>query len=182
MKRLVVFFSMVFLASLAFGQATKVQQEMSKTEAFSARSGRLMQKTFIDVARVKDTDVQVVVFTDLIDSTKMKGLRFSKIVVLSSLATDEKVAVLDEDEVNALEQSIMIMRDRVMNTQPNYYTEAIYRSRGGFEAGCFYSDGKWKAYLKLRKYDSKSYEFLDAGQFMRLLTVIKQAKRIMAMQ
>lgn len=87
-----------------------------------------------------------------------------------------KVAILDVDEIDGLMKSIKLMQDKVMLTVPVNYTEVYYRSRGGFEGGCFTSKGAWSCYLKLEKYDSKSYVWLESADLTTLYGLLEQAK------
>jgi len=65
-----------------------------------------------------------------------------------------------------------------MITVPTNDTEVSFKSRSGFEAGCFTSKGAWSCYLKLEKYDSKSYVWIDSSNLTALyaLLVIAKAK------
>jgi hypothetical protein len=73
----------------------------------------------------------------------MKGVRFTKIV-RSSYSSDEKIVILDPDEVERLIKSFDIIQNEIFITKPVNYTEVSFRSRVGFEAACYISTGKWK--------------------------------------
>jgi len=68
------------------------------------------------------------------------------------------------------------MQDKVMLTVPTDYTEVSFRSRGGFEAGCFVSKGTWSSYLKLEKFDGKSYVWIDKDDLTVFYDLLAQAK------
>jgi hypothetical protein len=156
-------------------QAPAKEKEQSNAEAFSAKAGTLMQKEFVEIGTIKKAKVQVLYYTDLISNTKTNALKFEYDVV-SSYSTDTKVAILDVDEIDGLMKSIKLMQDKVMVTVPTTYTEVYYRSRGGFEAGCFTSKGAWSCYLKLEKFDSKSYVWLESADLTSLYGLLEQAK------
>ena len=99
--------------------------------------------------------------------------------VASSYSSDTKIAVIDADELEGLLKSIKIMMDSVVNTFPQIYTEVSFKSRGGFEAGCFYSKEKWSTYLKLEKYDSKSYVWLSKDDLVALNSILNKAKLLL---
>lgn len=63
-----------------------------------------------------------------------------------------------------------------VNMRRNLYTEVYYRSRGGFEGGCFTSKGAWSSYLKLERFDGKSYVWLEAADLTTLYGLLEQAK------
>ena len=72
-----------------------------------------------------------------------------------------------------------MMQEKVFAMTPTNYTEVTYRSRGGFEAGCYWSKGDWATYLKLEKYDGKSYVFLKKDDFLALLALLEKAKTML---
>ena len=167
--------AVLFLSVQAIAQTPAKDKEQSNAEIFSAKAGTLMQKEFIEIGTVKKAKVQVLYYTDLISNSKTNALKFEMDVV-TSYSTDTKVAVLDVDEIDGLMKSIKLMQEKVMITVPTNYTEVYYRSRGGFEAGCFTSKGAWSCYLKLEKFDGKSYVWLEASDLTTLYGLLEQAK------
>lgn len=157
-----------------FGQQNNDKQ-LSNAEQFSAKSGTLIQKVFLPIGTIKKCEIQVIEYTDLISNTKTKALKLTYDVV-SSYSTDTKTAVLDTDEIDGLMKSIKLMQDKVMLTVPTDYTEVSFRSRGGFEAGCFVSKGAWSSYLKLEKFDGKSYVWIDKDDLTVFYDLLAQAK------
>lgn len=160
-------------ATVTFAQ-TK-EQELSNAEKFSAKAGALIQKEFVEIGSIKDAKIKVIYFTDLITNTKQSALKFEYESV-GKYSSNTKAAVLDEDEVDGLIKSIKIIQDKVFPTTATNYTEVSFKSRGGFDAGCFWSKGTWSTYLKLEKYDKDSYVFLGKDDFPTLLGLLEQAK------
>ena len=117
----------------------------------------------------------VIQFTDLITTTKQSALKFEYETV-GKYTTDTKAAILDVDEIDGLIKSIKIMQEKIFPSTATNYTEVNFKSRGGFEAGCYWSKGNWSTYLKLEKYDKDSYVFLNKDDFPQLLTLLEQAK------
>ncbi len=175
MKRILLFSLLIVSAIQLNAQAASKEKEQSNAEIFSAKSGALMQKEFIDLDKIKSCEIQVIHFTDLISGSKESGLKFS-MDVASSYSTDTKSAMLDSDEIEGLMKSIRLIQEKVLVTTPSTYTEVYYRSRSGFEAGCFTSKGSWSCYLKLEKYDSKSYVWINSEELTNLYTILEQAK------
>ena len=175
MKRILLLSLLTAFTIQLNAQSASKEKEQSNAEAFSAKAGTLMQKEFIEIGTVKKAKVQVLYYTDLISNIKKSALKFEYDVV-SSYSTDTKVAILDVDEIDGLMKSIKLMQDKVMLTVPVNYTEVYYRSRGGFEGGCFTSKGAWSCYLKLEKYDSKSYVWLESADLTTLYGLLEQAK------
>ena len=173
MKKLIFTIAIGFICLIANAQSK--EKDQSNAEVFSAKAGTLMQKEFIEIGTLKKCKIQVLYFTDLISNTKESALKF-EYEVASSYSTDTKAAILDPDEVDGLMKSIKLMQEKVIPTTPSNYTEVYYRSRGGFEGGCFTSKGTWSTYLKLEKYDSKSYVWLSVEDLATLYTYLEQAK------
>jgi hypothetical protein len=175
MKRILLLSLLTALTIQLNAQSASKEKEQSNAEIFSAKSGALMQKEFIDLDKIKSCEIQVLHFTDLITSSKQSGLKFS-MDVASSYSTDTKSAMLDADEIDGLMKSIKLIQDKVLVTTPATYTEVYYRSRSGFEAGCYTSKGSWSCYIKLEKFDSKSYVWINAEELTKLYSILEQAK------
>lgn len=175
MKKLIYSFLITLLCIGLNAQTPAKEKELSNAEVFSAKAGTLMQKEFVEIGTLKRCKIQVVYFTDLISNTKQSALKF-EYEVASTYSTDTKAATLDPDEVDGLMKSIKLMQEKVFPTTPTNYTEVYYRSRGGFEGGCFTSKGTWSTYLKLEKFDGKSYVFLNIEDLTTLYTYLEQAK------
>jgi hypothetical protein len=175
MKKILLLTFLAAISLNSFAQSTTKEKDQSNAEIFSAKSGTLMQKEFLALSNIKNCKIEVLHFTDLITSSKQSGLKFSMDVV-SSYSTDTKTAMLDADEIDGLMKSIKLIQEKVLITTPATYTEVNYRSRSGFEAGCFTSKGSWSCYLKLEKYDSKSYVWINTEDLANLYSILEQAK------
>ena len=175
MKKILLFTVLAAISISSFAQSTTKEKDQSNAEIFSAKSGTLMQKEFLALSNIKNCKIEVLHFTDLITTSKQSGLKFSMDVV-SSYSTDTKSAMLDADEIDGLMKSIKLIQEKVLITTPSTYTEVNYRSRSGFEAGCFTSKGSWSCYLKLEKYDGKSYVWINTEDLANLYTILEQAK------
>ena len=159
MKHLLIILLAAFAFNLSYGQTATKENELSNAEKFSSKAGTLIQKEFIDVGTINKAEIKVIHYTDMISSETMSSVRF-EYEVASSYSTDTKIASLDADEIDGLIKSIKLMQEKVFVSTPTNYTEVTFKSRGGFEAGCYWSKGDWATYLKLEKYDGKSYVFL----------------------
>jgi hypothetical protein len=172
-KHISVLWLLLIIATTSFAQ-TK-EKELSNAERFSAKAGALIQKEFLEIGSVKDVKISVLYFTDLVTNNKQSALKFEYESV-GKYSTSTKSAILDTDEVDGLIKSIKIIQDKIFPTTASNYTEVSFKSRGGFEAGCFWSKATWSTYLKLEKYDKDSYVFLSKKDFPVLLGLIEQAK------
>jgi len=178
MKKLLFVLISILMFSVSYGQTDTKEKELSNAEKFSLKAGTLIQKEFIDVGTINKLKVQVIHYTDLVSNETVSSVRF-EYEVASSYSTDTKIASLDADEIDGLIKSIKMMQEKIFAMTPANYTEVTYRSRGGFEAGCYWSNGDWATYLKLEKYDSKSYVFLKKDDFPALLALLEKAKTML---
>ncbi len=169
---------LLFFATGTAILAQTKEQELSNAEKFSAKAGALIKKEFVEVGSVKDAKILVVYFTDLITNTTQSALKFEYEHV-GKYSTSTKAAVLDADEVDGLIKSIKIIQEKIFPSTSTNYTEVSFKSRAGFDAGCYWSKGTWSTYLKLEKYDKDSYVFLGKNDFPALLNLLEQAKIIL---
>lgn len=57
--------------------------------------------------------------------------------------------------------------------------EKVFISTPANYTGCYWSKGDWATYLKLEKFDSKSYVFLKKDDFPTLLSLLEKAKTML---
>jgi predicted hydrolase (HD superfamily) len=117
-------------------------------------------------------------YKDLMTNQKTSAVRFEYEYSGAYNTSDTKLALLDADEVDGLIKSIQILQEKMIASTPVNYTEVEYFSRSGFQAGGFYEQKKkaWSAFVKLEKYDSKSYVFIDNDDLTQLLTLMVLAQ------
>lgn len=163
-------------------QAQDVPKEraQSQAEEFSTQAGTLMQKEFVVIGEVKGLKLKVLKMTDLLTKKSVNALRF-EFDYKATYGSDTKIAVIDKDEVAALESSLTMMKATIMPTTMANYTEVTFSSRSGFQAGCFNEAGKaeWSPFVKVEKYDGKSYVFLKAEDIDALLQLVQAAKSLL---
>lgn len=162
-------------SSVVQSQPQTPTREQSNIEKFSAKSGTLIEKQFVDIGTIKGVKVQLLIITDMIASTKVSGLRM-EYFASSRYTTDTKVTFLDSDEVDGLIKSINILKSKVLNSSRDNYTEIVFRSRSGFEAGGYFSEAKWTTFVKLERFDKDSYVFMKPEDFDSLLSLLQQAR------
>jgi hypothetical protein len=176
MKKLLPLILVSFVAA-ASAQVVRPtpEKEQSQLESLAAKSGVVHERQYIDIGEIKGVKVQVYRVTDLVSKSSVSGVRFET-TVRSSYSSDAKIAVLDADEVDAVIKTIDVLKASIFPTTRESYTEVEYRSRGGFEAGAYFSDAKWSAFVKLEKYDSKSIVFMKPEDLDALLALLHTAK------
>jgi hypothetical protein len=179
MKKIASLFIGLLMTTFAYSQ-DKIEKQTTQAEQFSATSGTLIEKQFIDIGKVKGVAVQVMKFKDLNNGASKSALRF-EYVYKSSYSSDTKIATLDLDEIDGLIKSINNLKTTVFSSTRNVYTEVTFTSRTGFKAGAYYDvdKAKWVTFVKLEKFDSNSQVFLTTEDFTTLLTLVEKANSIM---
>ena len=168
----IVFALLVFNVTLSQERS----KDLSNAELFSSQAGTLIEKEFIDVGKINNnTEIKILKITDMISGASIQSLRITT-TLKSSYSDDTKIAQLDSDEIDGLIKSLNIIKERVFNTNVTNYTEITFKSRSGFEAGCFWSKNEWKTYLQIEKYDRKSMVWLKRSDFDHFLELLMAAK------
>lgn len=173
MKGLITICLLILSFAIAFSQDKK--ESMSNAELFSSQAGTLIEKEFIDLGKIGKTEIQILKITDMISGKSVSSFRITQ-EVKGSYSSDTKIAHLDSDEINGLIKSMNIIKESVFGVTANNYIEITFRSRSGFEAGCFWSKNEWVSYMQLEKYDRKSMILLQRGDFDKFLELLELAK------
>jgi hypothetical protein len=106
----------------------------------------------------------------------ISGETFSGVRLEVPTAYSDKTTLLDSDELTGLLNSLNLIKDKVLTTTPDLYTEVVYRSRGGFQAGCFNSKKEWSLFLKIDQYDDKSYIWCKSDDLDKVISILSEAK------
>lgn len=170
MKRLIVICFLLLAFETILAQDKK--ENVSNAELFSSQAGILIEKEFIDIGNVGKTEVQILKITDMISGKSIRSLRIKQEVYSS----DTKIAHLDSDEIDGLIKSMNVIKESVFGIIAENYTEITFRSRSGFEAGCFWSKNDWKTYMQIEEYDRKSMVWLKRDDFNDFLGLLELAK------
>lgn len=177
MKKIaLILFTVTTSSVFAQQQLSKVKEkEISNAEKFSDVSGTLIKKEIIEIGDVKKCKIQVAKYTDLIASQNTSAIRF-EYEYKSTYTSDTKIALLDADEIEGLLKSIKLIQDKIFPTVSDNYTEVNFKSRSGFSAGCFSEKKGWATFIKLEKFDSNSYVFMDKEELDKLANILEEAK------
>jgi hypothetical protein len=153
-------------------------REMSQADEFSLQTGKLLEREFIDVGKFKNIEVRVLNLKDLSTGQGTSALRIETTISRGTYSSSRKLSSLDIDEVEDLLKAIANLQENVFNSTRENYTEVIFRSRGGFEAGAFFdtSKKKWTAYIQIDRYDKDSTIFLSQEDFSAIHNLVRLAK------
>ncbi len=92
---------------------------------------------------------------------------------------DTYIGTLDYEELDACIKSLNYIKDQLLPSTPEVYTEVEYKTLDNLKIGAYY-EKIWTAFVYTRGYTSRSAEFLDANTVASFIDVMKQAKTIIA--
>jgi hypothetical protein len=167
-----IFFLLVF----NLGVSQDKNKELSNAEIFSSQAGTLIEKEYLDIGNINNnTEIKILKITDMISGDSIKSLRITT-AIKGSYSTETKIAQLDSDEIDGLIKSLIIIKSKVLQTNAKNYTEISFKSRSGFESGCYWSKNEWKTYLQIEKYNRKSLVLLKGSEFELFLELLNKSK------
>ena len=180
----------VFLALLAvpysFAQdqsGKDGQESKSKAVEILNSNGSFLLKEFFDLGKIKGVENEVCIVTNVVTGHKIGLLRLeTSYKSLSSSSAETFTGVLDFDELDDCIMCFEYIKNTLLPSTPEVYTEARYKTADGVELGA-YSDidkgGKeWKVYVKTKSYTYRSIAFLSSDNIDALIAVFKQAKSL----
>ena len=173
-----MFIITIISGSLATYAQDAVQETPTNAEKFALRTGTLVEKEYTVIGTLRKTELSVVNYSDLVSGEKTSALEISADLTLDEVTTT-KVAVIDADELDGFIKALKTLNSTVLQSRRENYTEVTYRSRGGFETGCIFTNGEWNAYIMLEKKDGGSVVFIERNDFVTLLMFLEDAKKKM---
>lgn len=177
MRKLMLLFAIIS-CSLAADAQDAVQAPPTNAGKFASRTGVLVEKEYTVIGILRKTELSVVNYRDLVSDEKISAIEISADLILDEVTTT-KIAVIDADELDGFIKALKTLNSTVLPSRRENYTEVTYRSRGGFEAGCIFTNGEWNAYMMLEKKDGASVVFIERNDFVTLLLFLEDAKKKM---
>jgi len=147
-------------------------KKMCNADKFANQTGVLIKNEYIDLIEINKCRICVVQFLNLNNNKSVSALKFEFLLLKSSVN-------LDEDEVDSLLKCIKTLQNNVFTTKPKTYTEVIFKSRSGFELGCYFENNKWKTYMKIdyiEKQEIPTDIKLDKADLMMLISTLELVK------
>ncbi len=177
MKRLKLSICLLILAVNVHGQETTTKDiPLTNAEKFTAKSGSLIRREFIDIGSVGakyPCKIQIAIFSDLISKTSIKAVRLEYNYPGDA---NTKIGLIDVDEVDGALKSIKILKDEIFSKKEENYTEVAFTSRSGFSIGAYYSNGIWEPYMEIHKNSYHSMVTINMDDFNKLYDMLLQAK------
>ena len=174
MKKIVLIFCLTSIILMSEGNA---QMATGDTPLW-LKSGTLLQKELIEVGKVKNLYLSVVMFKDVNTEARDTVLQ-----ILNREINDGKIYeyyhLLKYDEINQLVNAMQTVQDKILKTQVKNKTEYYFKSKTGLLFQCIWeeNDRKWTLYMELDNEEHKSYVTLDKDDLKTLIIKINEAKR-----
>ena len=144
MKKIVFTTLLIPVTLLAIAQNPADTVRQSSTMRFADSTHGLIRSQWINHGHIMGNTVQIYRATDVFTGKTLTGLLF----------TDNAgyQALVDADELPALLNAMNYIISKVITTKPAANQEQYtFRSRSGFEAGCFVNNkNQWQLYLQLK--------------------------------
>lgn len=177
MKKFLFSLLVAVLAIPAFAQSLEKDKSDSKAVAFSSRQGALIAKVFYPIGDVKGVNFEVLLMVDELKQEKIACLRLK---TYSSVTEDDYIGTLDADEIDACMQSLAYIKDKLLPTTPEMYTECEYKSKDGIRMGAFSSSKGWSSFVYTKSYTSRSAKFLKEEDLPVIIEKLSEAKQKIA--
>lgn len=183
MKKFALIFATMLCCSVAFAQSAKddAEKTTSKTLEFLAKDGSFNVKEFYDLGTVKGIQCQVLIITNVVKNEKIGCLRVEKDYYSSySSSSDSYIGTLDYDELDACIKSIDYIKETLLPSQPEVYTESQYKTRDNVQVGAYFDTKKktWTAFMYTKGHTSRSAAFFDSSNLTELSEIMARAKEM----
>jgi hypothetical protein len=151
MKKTIILPCLFFIAVSAFAQ----EQNGSKGDEMISTPDQVMQREYVNISIVNHVSIVVEYITNVSNSQKVSALDLE--FKTTGDNSETVTTLLDPDETDALVAFLQSIPDKISKaTPPKNYTEYSFYAKSNFEAGCYWEDKKWKAYIKIDREDSKA--------------------------
>ncbi|MCM1531716.1 MAG: hypothetical protein NC048_04155 [Bacteroides sp.] len=145
MKKSLLFCIFAFtavLSSLAQSQEkSAIPESKSKAVEFLNANGTFLVKEFYDLQKIKGVECQVLIMKNVVSGSKLGCLRLET-HYSSQYTSDSYIGTLDSDELNACIQSLQYIKNTLLPSAPEIYTEAEYKTNDGVKFGAFFNKNK----------------------------------------
>ena len=180
-KILIALIAVLSCVGASFAQEVKEPESKSKAIEFLSKDGSFLLKEFYDLPKVGGVECQVLIMKNIVTGDKMGCLRLETKYYSSTLnSSDSYIGTLDTDELDACIQCLTYIKDTLMPTMPDVYTEAQYTTSDGVKFGAYFNKGKWTTFVYTKGYTRRSAEFLKGENIPTFIDVMQQAKTLIA--
>ena len=174
MKKL--FILLVLLCSVAVSNAQEKETEKSQSKAvlFEQSIGSLIRKDFYNLPKIRGVETQVLILTDILTGKKIGCLRIEP----KQYSSPNGVGTLDFEELDAAIKSLSYIKENILPTAPDVYSEIVFKSKDGVQLGTYFNEKtkKWVVFIYTNSYTSRSAAYCDETQLSKMIEIMKTAK------
>ena len=174
MKKL--FILLVLLCSVAVSNAQEKETEKSQSKAvlFEKSIGSLIRKDFYNLPKIRGVETQVLILTDILTGKKIGCLRIEP----KQYSSPNGVGTLDFEELDAVIKSISYIKETILPTTPDVYSEIVFQSKDDVKLGTYFNEKtkKWVVFIYTKSYTSRSATFCDETELSEMIEIMKTAK------
>lgn len=181
MKKILLSILVSLITLPSFAQTDGNDKESkSKAVQFMERDGSLLKKEYHNLGTVKGIECEVIITTDLKNSEKIGCLKLK-----TTSQGFSYNGYLDTDELAAAIQSLEYVKDEVLPSTPNVYTEVLYKSRDNVVMGAYTitsdykNDYKWRVFVKPNSYKG-SFEDFNKKHIETFIEYLNKAQSIIS--
>lgn len=152
----------------------------SKAVEFMRSAGTLMKTEYFNETSIKmSLSTEVLILTDIVNGAKMGCVKISHYDNLYGSGNTYS-GILDYEEIDACIKSLTYIKDAMLPTTPEVYTEIEYLTSDRMKFRAYYSPDSesWKAYVYTKGYTSRSADFFNATNLDKLIAVLTEAKQL----
>jgi len=170
-----LFMALLFGVSDVFGQ----NQLLSNSEKFVEEPGRILEKEMVTMG-VLNVKYNLQKQTMNINTLVMKDLMTDKVrsCLILELIKKTKYAYIDPDEIAGLTNMLKLMQKKFINSVRINYTELVYSTRGGTEAGCFFDEDKWIVFLRLDKSEKNTIIEIKSEDLQKFIDLLNEVDKM----
>jgi len=176
-KYLILLLLMTFALAINAQEQKKENVSKSETVQLMGREGILTRRDFYDIGYIGKVSFKTMVITDITTGEKTGALRLEAYQILTT-NSPTFIGILDYDEISGCIKSLEYIKNNLLNTKPNNYTEFNFRTKDDVLIGALYSTDqeKWTLYIQTRDYISDSFRAIKTKEIDTLISLFTEAK------
>jgi hypothetical protein len=181
MKKSSLFLVALISCFIGFAQQEVKEKSLSKTVEFSEKNGVLLQKEFEDLGSIKGVTFKNAYIKDLLTGEKIVALKLESSYYIGSGSSVDYSGILDFDELDACIKSLKYIKENLITTIPQLYTEIEYKTRDGIKIGTYLANKtQWKLFIQTASYSNKSIKFIELDQLDNIISVFEKSKQLLS--
>lgn len=181
MKKLFLFTVLFTIAALSFAQERETEKSASEAVRFEKSVGSLIKKDFYNLVDAEnDYKVDVLILTNVLSGAKVGCLRWENRYRADYMSSSyiPYIGTLDFDELDAAIQSLTYIRDTLLPTVPDNYTEVVFESKDGMMLGAYFdnNENKWTIFVRTKSYTQDSTKNFRNQFLPKMIEMLINAK------